>query len=96
MIAGEQVTKARALLGWSIVDLARWSGLDRILILTFELGELRLETTDAEQLMSALERAGIAFTDVGLSGVRLKSVKQRPITFAAAKIDDDPESRGEL
>jgi allantoicase len=70
MIAGQQVTRARELLGWSIVDLAHWSGVERILILTFELGEMRLEKADAEQLRAALEKAGVEFTNSAQPGVR--------------------------
>ena len=53
MITADEVTKARELLGWSIVDLAGRSGLDRMDILTFELGSRRLEERDIERIRAA-------------------------------------------
>jgi len=69
MITGEQVTKARELLGWSILDLARWSGVGRVTVLQFELGTERPESQDVDQIRAALEKAGVEFS---AGEVRLK------------------------
>jgi predicted transcriptional regulator len=62
MITGEQVTQARELLRWSIVDLAHRSGVPRRAILMFEVEAQLIEEDDAARIKTALERAGIEFT----------------------------------
>ena len=39
MITKEQVSRAREMLRWSIVDLSRWSRVHRLAILAFETGD---------------------------------------------------------
>src|SRR5579872_6892707 len=63
MLTGEQVTQARELLRWSIVDLAHWSGVGRRVILTFEVERQRPGAADVAKIKSALERAGVEFTE---------------------------------
>jgi hypothetical protein len=61
------------LLRWSIVDLAHWSGVGRRVILTFEVERQRPGAADVAKIKSALERAGVEFTNGESPGVRLKS-----------------------
>jgi hypothetical protein len=63
MITGEQVTEARELLKWSVVDLVRWSGVSGITILAFEIERQRPEEGDVNKIQTALERAGVAFQE---------------------------------
>jgi hypothetical protein len=73
MITGEQVTQARELLRWSIVDLAHWSGVPRSAILMFEVETQRLEEDEVDKIKTAIERVGIEFTNGAHPGVRLKA-----------------------
>jgi len=59
----EQVTQARELLRWSIVDLAHWSGLGRRVILTFEVEGQRPEAADIAKIERSLEHAGVEFPE---------------------------------
>jgi predicted transcriptional regulator len=72
MITGEQVTQARELLRWSIVDLAHRSGVHRRSILAFEVERQRLEESDVDKIKTALERAGVDFTNGAQPSVRLR------------------------
>lgn len=69
MITGEQVTKARELLGWSSADLAIASNVDELVIQVFELGGLRLDEGIVERLMAALRGSGAELTNDGEPGV---------------------------
>ena len=62
MITGEQVTKARNLLGWSVIDLASRSGVGRSAIASFEREGRVLDDKFLDQVRGALERAGIEFS----------------------------------
>lgn len=65
MITAEQVTKARELLGWSVVDLARWSGVSRMSVFQFELEHAHLEDFEVAKIKTALEQRGIEFPEDG-------------------------------
>jgi len=71
-----QVKAARALLGWSQADLARYSDVSEPTIARLESieGELGGREDTAKKIQIALEDGGIEFIDEngGGSGVRLK------------------------
>ncbi|KQT46685.1 XRE family transcriptional regulator [Methylobacterium sp. Leaf456] len=69
-----QSRAARGLLGWSVADLARASGLDEGFLTGFEAGSGDPASGQIEALRSALMREGVVFTDG--DGVRL-SERQR-------------------
>lgn len=62
MITKEQVSRAREILRWSIVDLSRWSRINRLAILAFETGDDLDERTLA-RMKEALENGGIEFPE---------------------------------
>lgn len=72
MITYEQVTKARALLQWSIDDLARWSKVARNALFYFEIGAEPLDELSLAQVKTALENGGVEFSDGGQQDVRLR------------------------
>jgi predicted transcriptional regulator len=63
MITGEQVTQARELLRWSIVDLAHRSGVPRRAILMFEVEAQGLEEDEADKIKIAFEKAGVQIVE---------------------------------
>ena len=73
MLSGDQVTKARDLLGWSIVDLARWSRVGRMIIFAFEMGAQRPEERDVAEIKAALERGGVEFPESGPPGFKSRT-----------------------
>jgi transcriptional regulator with XRE-family HTH domain len=77
MLYGVQIRAARALLRWSIEDLAEQAGVGSRTIRRAEnvdgIPRMRTDTMDSIQL--TLERAGVAFVEansIGGPGVRLK------------------------
>jgi len=74
ILSVRQVKAARAMLGWSAHDLARESGISYPTIARLEAGDGdlggRQSTIDA--IRTALEAAGIEFTNGGQPGVRLR------------------------
>lgn len=78
MVTIRQIKAARALLGWTQIDMAKKSGVS---IPTIE----RLEGADgpiggrqetADKLVSALERSGIVFLNNGVIGVTLRQKRK--------------------
>lgn len=69
-----QLRAARALLAWSQERLAAESGVSLPTIKRLEPGDGSLATKVAtmEKLQSALEAAGVEFTNSGQPGVRLR------------------------
>ena len=61
---------ARALLGWTQIDLAKKSGLGESTVLDFERGKRKVADETVGKLRAALEQAGIKFSNT--SGVRLE------------------------
>lgn len=66
MINGRQSTAARALLGWTLDDLARESGLVRSTVHGFENESRPPSANTVTSITSTLEKAGIEFTRNGV------------------------------
>jgi predicted transcriptional regulator len=82
MISGAQVRAARALIGWTQVELARTAGLSEISIKHIERGKTDPRSSTMEAIQVAFEQAGVVFLDAGDTrnggpGVRLKSQRRR-------------------
>jgi transcriptional regulator with XRE-family HTH domain len=65
MITGEQVRAARALLDWSLADLAEKSGIGQQAISKFENRETEPMSKTVQKLQKVLEDAGIEFLATG-------------------------------
>ena len=65
MITGAQITAARALLGWSIQDLARHAGMEIADVQEAETSAMlsNRQINDLAAIQQALEDAGIDFID---------------------------------
>ena len=64
MISASQIKAARALLGWSAIELAKYSGVGSASIKRYEV-QVGIPTGSAKNLffiMKALEKSGIEFT----------------------------------
>jgi transcriptional regulator with XRE-family HTH domain len=79
MILGTQVRAARALLGWTVRDLAHRSvtSVQAINSLEGGAGPLAVNAKKLAAIQSVLEAAGIEFLDGGAPGVRLYPKKQK-------------------
>jgi transcriptional regulator with XRE-family HTH domain len=77
MISVRQVKAARALLGWSQDDLANKSGVSKPTVARLETadGELGGYAVTRDKMVAALEAAGVAFTNGGEPGVKLRKVE---------------------
>jgi transcriptional regulator with XRE-family HTH domain len=73
-ISIRQIKAARALLGWSQEDLASKSGVSYPTIARLEAadGPIGGRSDTATKIRSALEAAGVEFTNGGQPGVHLK------------------------
>lgn len=69
-----QVKAARALLGWSQIDLAKHSGVSYPTIARLEAadGPVGVRADTAEKLRATLEVAGIVFTNGEEPGVKVR------------------------
>lgn len=67
----EQCRAARALLNWSVADLASKGGWDEELLRNFEMGVTETPSGTIEAVRSALMTGGVIFTNGGSAGVRL-------------------------
>ncbi|MEL6481579.1 MAG: helix-turn-helix transcriptional regulator [Pseudomonadota bacterium] len=76
MIVRQQISAARALLGWSRQDLANRSGVSLRTLARFEGGEGDITTTKLARLEDALLSEGVDFIDGGVTVDRLK--RRRP------------------
>jgi transcriptional regulator with XRE-family HTH domain len=85
MITIRQIKAARALLGWSQADLAEASGVSHPSVkrLEAEGGELGGRADTGEKLRTALERAGVEFTNGAEPGVKLRRKSSQPMTRRA-------------
>jgi ribosome-binding protein aMBF1 (putative translation factor) len=92
MIDG-QWRAARALIGWSQSDLAQKIGSSVLTIKRMETAGQKVSDEMRDRAKSALEDAGVEFTNGGQPGVRIKA-KQPAISDEAA-IGDDPEAKGD-
>jgi transcriptional regulator with XRE-family HTH domain len=68
-----QVRMARAALNWSLQQLSAAAGVHRNTISNFETGRYAGEPATLEAIRTALEAAGVEFTNGGQPGVRLKA-----------------------
>jgi hypothetical protein len=73
VITGEQIRRARELLGWTPYRLAPRAGIGHTLLRQFEKGARPIDAESAARLRAALEEAGVEFLGNGTGeGVRLK------------------------
>ena len=70
-IDAKQIRAARALLNWSRDDLANYAGVSVPALARAEAGESQLRVASVNKIKSALEQAGVIFTDG--HGVKLRS-----------------------
>jgi transcriptional regulator with XRE-family HTH domain len=79
MISGAQIRAARALLGWSVSDLARRAGVRVFTIADTESTEAitNPRRPGVSAIQATLEAAGIVFTSGDAPGVRLHLTKRR-------------------
>jgi hypothetical protein len=74
-ISGAQLKAARKLLGWSAIKTAVQSNVAPFLIGAFERGQRDLAPETVSRLKTALEAAGIEFTNGAKPGVKLRKTK---------------------
>jgi len=67
---------ARAVLDWSLEDLARASGLSRNIIASFERGIYEADAQTLAKLRAGLESGGVEFLMDEAPGVRLKAKRR--------------------
>ena len=72
-----QIRAARALLNWTIQELAEKVGVDRNTIAQIEAGRYATDETLAI-IRRVLEAAGVEFTNGRWPGVRLRPERMRP------------------
>jgi transcriptional regulator with XRE-family HTH domain len=92
-----QIKAARSLLAWSQEKLAEASGVSTPTIkrLESEDGDLGGRAGTGDKIITALESAGVEFTNGGQPGVRFKAAPPKPAISDQAAIGDDPETRGD-
>lgn len=79
----EHVRAARGLLGWTMADLSKRSGVSEITIMRWENGHHTPRPTTREKIRDAFEQEGIEFANGGDPGVRLfRSRRLRPTGHA--------------
>ena len=91
IVAG-QLRAARGLLGWSQKDLATAAQVGRATIADFEVGKREPYARTLADLRRALEEAGVAFTNGGEPGVKLKksALAATIVPEAPAYVEADP------
>ena len=77
MITRVQIRAARALVGWSQMDLAQASGISQVAIKNLERGATDPRASTLTSIQDALDQAGVMFLEPGDTrdgglGVRLK------------------------
>jgi DNA-binding XRE family transcriptional regulator len=81
LVTTRQIKAARALLGWSQADLARWSGVSEPTVARLESvdGELGGREGTGDKIRTAIETAGVEFIQEngGGLGVRLRKRRRR-------------------
>ena len=63
----QQIKAARALLGWRQADLAQHSGVPEVTVKNVERGAHSPRVTTMKAIRKAFERAGIEFSENGVS-----------------------------
>jgi DNA-binding XRE family transcriptional regulator len=71
-VSAAQLRAARGLLGWSQSDLAEAAKVGRATIADFETGKRDPYARTLDELRTALEAAGVEFTNGDQPGVRLR------------------------
>lgn len=82
MISGAQVRAARALIGWTQIQLAAAAGISEISVKNIERDKTDPRSSTMNAIQVAFETAGVVFLDAGDTrnggpGVRLKSPRRR-------------------
>jgi transcriptional regulator with XRE-family HTH domain len=74
MISGAQVRAARALLGWTAKELARKAnvGISTVQRIENAAGPPNVQVANLASIQSALEAAGIEFTNGDAPGIRMR------------------------
>ena len=72
----EHVRAARGLLGWTMADLSKRSGVSEITIMRWENGHHAPRSSTREKIRDAFEHEGIEFANGGDPGVRLFRSRQ--------------------
>ena len=72
-----QMRMARAALNWSLRELAEAAGVHRNTISNFETGKYAGDPATLAAIRTALEAAGVEFTNGDQPGVRLRKGKPR-------------------
>ena len=72
MLSANQLRAARGLLGWSQTDLSTAAKVGRATIADFESGKREPYVRTLDVLRSALEAAGVEFTNGDQPGVRMR------------------------
>jgi transcriptional regulator with XRE-family HTH domain len=90
-----QCRAARALIGWSQDQLANASKVAKATIANFELGKRTPYDRTLDDLLAALEAAGIEFTNGNQPGVRMKSKEAKQVEshhrYSAVLFDDQDQ-----
>ena len=73
-----QIRAARALLNWTIQELAEKVGVDRNTIAQIEAGRYASDAETLAIIRRVLETAGVEFTNGRWPGVRLRPERMRP------------------
>ena len=93
MITGEQIRRARELLGWTPYRLAPRAGIGHTLLRQFEKGARPIDAESAARLRAALEEAGVEFLDNDTGeGVRLRVCNGATVDFTNGE-PRDPSAR---
>ena len=73
-----QIRAARALLNWTVQELAEKVGLDSNTIAKIEAGRYASDAETLAVIRRGLEAAGVEFTNGRWPGVRLRPERMRP------------------
>ncbi|PWB89882.1 transcriptional regulator [Methylocystis sp. MitZ-2018] len=91
MITGAQIRAARALLGWTVFELAKKARVGVTTVRRTELanGLTNVPSNDAIALRSALEKGGVEFIERngGGPGVRLRVTEKSAPTIPIEKLN---------
>jgi transcriptional regulator with XRE-family HTH domain len=69
-LTGAQVRKARALLGWTLLDLAFRAGVSETTVRIFETARRAVRPNKVEAIQDTLEGAGVEFEADGAARLR--------------------------
>jgi transcriptional regulator with XRE-family HTH domain len=101
-LTAAQCRAARSLIGWSQQELATASKVAKPTIANFEAGKSTPYERTANDLVAALERAGVEFTNGTEPGVKIRRfrvgdfVQYRPRTTSRSVPLDNPDDIGKV